>query len=60
MNYIDRITEFATQVPAVVLEDVMNRIKDWIVSGGEEDDPYIEQQLRFVERVAARSKEHDV
>ncbi|MFB5548248.1 DUF6877 family protein [Bacillus cereus] len=60
MNYIDRITELAPQVPAVVLEDVMNRIKDWIVSGGKEDDPYIEQQLRFMERVAARSKEHDI
>lgn len=43
VNYIDRITELATQVPAVVLEDVMNRIKDWTVSGGREDDPYIEQ-----------------
>lgn len=53
MNYIDRITELAPQVPAVVLEDVMNRIKDWVVSGGKEDDPYIEQQLKFVERVAA-------
>ncbi|MGA5662953.1 DUF6877 family protein [Bacillus bombysepticus] len=31
-----------------------NRIKDWNVSGGKEDDQYIEQQLRFVERVVAR------
>ena len=54
MNYIDRITELAPQVPAVVLEDVMNRIKDWIVSGGKEDDPYIEQQLRFMERVVRK------
>ncbi|WP_242266107.1 MULTISPECIES: DUF6877 family protein [unclassified Bacillus cereus group] len=60
MSYIDRIAELAPQVPVVVLEDVMNRITDWIVSGGKEDDPYIEQQLKFVERVAARSKEHDV
>ncbi|WIK98145.1 hypothetical protein QPL86_11870 [Bacillus bombysepticus] len=60
MNYIDRITELAPKIPTVVLEDVMNQIKDWIVSGGREDDPYIGQQLRFVERVAARSKEHDV
>ncbi|PKJ54693.1 DUF6877 family protein [Bacillus sp. SN10] len=60
MNYLDRITELAPQVSAVVLEDVTNRIKDWIVSGGNEDDTYIEQQLKFVERVAARSQEHDV
>ncbi|MGA5663873.1 DUF6877 family protein [Bacillus bombysepticus] len=31
MNYINRITELAPQVPAVVLEDVTNRIKDWNV-----------------------------
>lgn len=54
MNYMDRITELAPQIPIDVLEDVTNRIKDWVVSGGKEDDPYIEQQLRFVERVAAR------
>ncbi|HFK1738592.1 TPA: DUF6877 family protein [Bacillus cereus] len=60
MDYIKRITELAPQVPAIVLEDVTNRIKDWVVSGGKEDDPYIEQQLKFVERVAARSKEHDI
>ncbi|BCC18295.1 DUF6877 family protein [Bacillus paranthracis] len=60
MSYMDRITELAPQIPIDVLEDVTNRIKDWIVSGGKEDDPYIEQQLRFVERVAARSKEHDI
>lgn len=55
---MDRITELAPQIPIEVLEDVMNRIKDWIVSGGKEDDPYIEQQLRFVERVASRGMVH--
>ncbi|MDZ5608576.1 hypothetical protein U2I54_16115 [Bacillus pseudomycoides] len=59
MNYLERISQLAPQLPMTVLEDTMNRIKDWIVSGGEEDDPYIAQQLRFVERVAARGKEHD-
>ncbi|KXY10350.1 DUF6877 family protein [Bacillus sp. FSL K6-0067] len=59
MSYIDRIMELAPKVPSVVLEDVMNRIKDWIVSGGKEDDSYIEQQLIFVERVAARGMVHE-
>ncbi|MGK9485127.1 DUF6877 family protein [Bacillus tropicus] len=59
MSYMDCITELAPQIPIDVLEDVTNRIKDWIVSGGKEDDPYIEQQLRFVERVAARGMVHE-
>ncbi|WP_257130643.1 MULTISPECIES: hypothetical protein [Bacillus cereus group] len=44
MNYLDHIPQLALQVPATILKDAL----------------YIEQQLRFVERVAARSKEHDI
>ena len=34
----------------VILEDVHRRIGDWLASGGKEDDPYIEQQLRYAKR----------
>ncbi|MEH7459599.1 DUF6877 family protein [Bacillus sp. JJ1127] len=59
MSYLDCISQLAPKLPRAVLEDVSNRIKDWIVSDGKEDNPYIEQQLRFVERVAARGKKQE-
>ena len=34
-------------VPEVVALDVLGRILDWLVSGGEEKDEYIQRQLRF-------------
>ncbi|MCU5600400.1 DUF6877 family protein [Bacillus wiedmannii] len=60
MSYLERISQLVSEVMLAVLQDINNSIKDWIVSGGKEDDPYIEQQLRFVERVVARGKERDV
>ncbi|AJG61076.1 DUF6877 family protein [Bacillus cereus] len=60
MSYLERISQLVSEVMLVVLQDINNSIKDWIVSGEKENAPYIEQQLRFVERVAARSKKHDI
>lgn len=37
-----------------VLADVNQRINDWLASGGKDDDPYIQQQVRFAENVAKR------
>lgn len=44
---LQEIHEIAHQLPTTVLADIDKRIGDWLVSGGNEDDPYIEQQLRF-------------
>ncbi|MBR3120573.1 DUF6877 family protein [Bacillus paranthracis] len=49
MSYLQRINEIASKLPLPVLEDINNRIRDWIVSGGNEDDEYIGQQLRFAQ-----------
>lgn len=49
MSYLQRINEIASKLPLPVLEDINNRIRDWIVSGGTEDDEYIGQQLRFAQ-----------
>lgn len=37
-------------IPTEVLTDVDKRITDWMASGGNEEDPYIKQQLRYAER----------
>ncbi|WP_368653747.1 DUF6877 family protein [Ornithinibacillus sp. 4-3] len=47
MSPLKEITAIAHKLPLPVLEDINKRIGDWLASGGKEDDPYIEQQLRF-------------
>lgn len=37
-------------LPIDILKDVDKRISDWLASGGNEDDDYIKQQLRYIER----------
>ena len=49
VSNLQRINEIASKLPLPVLEDINNRIRDWIVSGGNEDDEYIGQQLRFAQ-----------
>ncbi|MEC3018125.1 hypothetical protein P9Z80_12610 [Bacillus cereus] len=49
MTYLEQINRLASQLPLVVLQDINQRIGDWLATGGNENDPYIGQQLRFVE-----------
>lgn len=37
-------------IPAGVALDVMSRITDWLVSGGNIDDNYIKKQLEFASK----------
>nr|WP_187351576.1 DUF6877 family protein [Brevibacillus laterosporus] len=50
MSYLEQINKIAGKLPLEVLDDFNKRIGDWFASGGKEDDPYIQQQLRFAER----------
>lgn len=38
-------------VPTNVILDVDSRIKDWLISGGNEDDNYILNQCKYVEKI---------
>lgn len=49
VTYLQQLNEIASKLPLPVLQDINNRIRDWIVSGGEENDEYIGQQLRFAQ-----------
>ena len=46
-DHIEELNKIAHKLPLVVLEDVNKRIGDWLASGGDLSDPYIEQQFRF-------------
>lgn len=50
MTAMDEINSIAHRLPRVVLEDINKRITDWVSTGGQPDDPYIHQQLRFARR----------
>ena len=56
MGFEDRILAATTKLPRdiaiKVLMDVNLRITDWRASGGNDDDAYIEQQVRYAENVA--------
>ncbi|EOO57079.1 hypothetical protein IKE_06434 [Bacillus cereus VD196] len=49
MSYLQQINKISSKLPLPVLQDINNRIRDWIVSGGDENDEYIGQQLRFAQ-----------
>ena len=46
-----QIEELITEMPLPVLKDVQQRLTDWASSGGKEDAPYVEQQLRYMKHV---------
>lgn len=43
---MQQIEELITEMPLPVLKDVQQRL-----SGGKDDDPYVEQQLRYMKHV---------
>lgn len=49
-NPLHEIMMISHLLPAKVLKDINQRIGDWLAMGGDESDPYIEQQLRFARR----------
>ena len=50
MNAMEEFNKLADKLPMAILEDIHRRIGDWLASGGKENDPYIEQQLRYAKR----------
>ncbi|OAJ75234.1 hypothetical protein AYJ08_00350 [Brevibacillus sp. SKDU10] len=59
MTYLEQITKITGQLPLEVLLDINQRIGDWLASGGKEDDLYIQQQLRYAERILKLNSECD-
>ncbi|MEK4712263.1 DUF6877 family protein [Sporosarcina sp. FSL K6-5500] len=50
MTAYQEIIKIAKQLPFEVLKDIERRTGDWMWNGGNEDDPYIHQQLRYAKR----------
>jgi hypothetical protein len=50
MNPINEIAKKSNHIPLKALQDIHVCIADWLAGGGEVDDPYIHQQLRYAKR----------
>ena len=50
MNPINEISKISEHIPVAALQDIHARITDWLAGGGNHDDPYIYQQLRYAKR----------
>ncbi|HDX9589252.1 TPA: hypothetical protein ROX98_002235 [Bacillus pseudomycoides] len=51
MTYLQQINKIASQLPLPVLQDINRRVGDWLATGGNENDEYIGQQLRYAQQV---------
>jgi len=51
MTYLQQINEITSQLPLTVLQYINQRVGDWLACGGNENDEYIGQQLRYAQRV---------
>lgn len=44
---MEELNRLVPKLPTVIVEDINKRVGDWLASGGDEDAPYIKQQVRF-------------
>lgn len=47
---LDELDEAKKGLPDDVRKDIEKRVNDWLLSGGEENHRYIENQLKFAKR----------
>lgn len=55
---MQQIADIAHHLPYEALLDINKRATDWFAQGGNEDDPYIHQQLRFAKRFVPKGGFH--
>lgn len=48
---MEQIEELINKMPMEVIADVEKRLTDWASMGGQSDDPYAHQQLRYMQNV---------
>lgn len=59
INKVSTFMAYADQLPPEVLADINQRISDWLNSGGTMEDPYIQQQFNYAERILNQAKEQE-
>lgn len=50
MNAAEELTSLRNKIPLKVFSDVTRRLADWILGGGDETAPYVQQQLEYARK----------
>lgn len=50
ISNINDLMRNADKLPLMVLEDILKRVTDWMASGGDIKDEYIQNQFRYAEK----------
>lgn len=50
---MQELSELSPQLPLNVLKDIDHRVSDWLARGGDENDPYIWQQVGYAKSYIA-------
>lgn len=63
MSHAKEITAALANVPndvaIPVLSDIIQRITDWLASGGDANAPYIRQQVEYAKKIGQRFGKED-
>ena len=59
MTALEKLENIIDLLPTHVAEDVTKRCNDWISSGGDADDPYIHQQLRYAKKFSPGNEDKE-
>lgn len=54
MTAFEELMQIIPTLPPIVRVDINQRVLDWFSMGGEQEDSYIERQLRYAKRVQER------
>lgn len=48
-------------IPIAAVEDVKNRVADWLAFGGKPEDPYVQRQLKYLKNIekAVKAEERE-
>ncbi len=50
ISNINDLMRNADKLPLMVLEDILKRVTDWMASGGNIKDEYVQNQFRYAEK----------
>ena len=59
MSPIQEINKLHDKLPIGVIQDLHKRMTDWLSRGGNHDDPYMFQQLRYAQNWVRRMEKNE-